>query len=81
MLDPAEAGISTVIWTTGFRSDWSWVDLPIFGAAGYPTHRSGVTSMDGVYVLGLPGSSPRDRAALSASAATRIFSRNKLRRV
>jgi putative flavoprotein involved in K+ transport len=53
-LDPAEAGIGTVIWTTGFRSDWSWVELPIFDGAGYPTHRRGVTSMDGVYVLGLP---------------------------
>jgi putative flavoprotein involved in K+ transport len=53
-LDPGKAGISTIIWTTGFRSDWSWVELPIFDGAGYPTHRRGVTSMDGVYVLGLP---------------------------
>lgn len=53
-LNPAKAGISAVIWTTGFRSDWSWVELPIFDGAGYPTHRRGVTSMDGVYVLGLP---------------------------
>jgi putative flavoprotein involved in K+ transport len=53
-LDPASAGISAIIWTTGFRSDWSWVELPIFDGAGYPTHRRGVTSMDGVYVLGLP---------------------------
>lgn len=53
-LDPAKAGISTIIWTTGFRSDWSWVELPIFDGAGYPTHRRGVTSMAGVYVLGLP---------------------------
>jgi putative flavoprotein involved in K+ transport len=53
-LDPAKAGISTIIWTTGFRSDWSWVELPIFDGAAYPTHRRGVTSMAGVYVLGLP---------------------------
>jgi putative flavoprotein involved in K+ transport len=53
-LDPAKSGISAVIWTTGFKSDWSWVNLPIFDGAGYPTHRRGVTSMDGVYVLGLP---------------------------
>jgi putative flavoprotein involved in K+ transport len=53
-LDPAKAGISTIVWTTGFRSDWSWIELPIFDGAGYPTHRRGVTSMDGVYVLGLP---------------------------
>jgi putative flavoprotein involved in K+ transport len=53
-LDPATSGISAVIWTTGFKSDWSWVELPIFDGAGYPTHRRGVTSMGGVYVLGLP---------------------------
>jgi putative flavoprotein involved in K+ transport len=53
-LDLAKAGISAVIWTTGFTSDWSWIDLPIFDGAGYPTHQRGVTSMDRVYVLGLP---------------------------
>jgi putative flavoprotein involved in K+ transport len=53
-LNAVRTGISTVIWTTGFRSDWSWVELPIFDGAGYPTHRRGVTSMDGAYVLGLP---------------------------
>jgi putative flavoprotein involved in K+ transport len=53
-LDPSKAGISTIIWTTGFRSDWSWIELPIFDGVGYPTHRRGVTSMEGVYVLGLP---------------------------
>lgn len=53
-LDPLKTGISTIIWTTGFRSDWSWVELPIFDGAGYPTHKRGVTSMDGAYVLGLP---------------------------
>jgi putative flavoprotein involved in K+ transport len=53
-LDPVAAGISAVVWATGFRSDWSWVDLPIFDGSGYPTHVRGVTSMPGVYVLGLP---------------------------
>jgi len=48
------AGIRTVIWSTGFRSDWSWVKLPAFDGAGYPTHHRGVTSVDGLYVVGLP---------------------------
>jgi putative flavoprotein involved in K+ transport len=50
----AEAGIRTVIWSTGFRSDWSWVKLPAFDGSGYPTHHRGVTSVDGLYLLGLP---------------------------
>ncbi len=53
-LDPVAAGITSIIWSTGFRSDWSWVDLPIFDGAGYPAHTRGVTAMPGVYVLGLP---------------------------
>lgn len=53
-LDLAAAGITSVIWTTGFRSDWSWIDLPMFDGNGYPTHRRGVTAIDGVYVIGMP---------------------------
>ena len=53
-LDPLAAGISAVVWATGFRSDWSFVDLPLFDGSGYPVHRRGVTRVDGIYVLGLP---------------------------
>jgi putative flavoprotein involved in K+ transport len=53
-LDAVAAGITGIVWATGFRADWSWIDLPIFDGAGYPVHHRGVTSMDGVYVLGLP---------------------------
>jgi putative flavoprotein involved in K+ transport len=48
------SNVKSIIWTTGFRSDWSWVELPMFDGAGYPTHRRGVTSLGGAYVLGLP---------------------------
>lgn len=53
-LDLASTDIKSIIWTTGFRSDWSWIELPIFDGAGYPTHKRGITSVDGAYVLGLP---------------------------
>jgi len=53
-LDPAAAGITAVIWTTGFRSDWSWIELPMFDGNGYPTHTRGVTAVDGIYVIGMP---------------------------
>jgi putative flavoprotein involved in K+ transport len=53
-LDPVAAGITSIVWSTGFRPDWSWVELPIFNGAGYPVHRRGVTALDGAYVLGLP---------------------------
>jgi putative flavoprotein involved in K+ transport len=46
--------VSTIVWATGFRSDWSWVRLPAFDGAGYPTHHRGVTTVPGLYVIGLP---------------------------
>ncbi|MFQ1002164.1 MSMEG_0569 family flavin-dependent oxidoreductase [Modestobacter sp. SSW1-42] len=51
-LDPAAIG--AVVWAIGFRADWSWVRVPVFDGAGYPTHVRGVTSAPGLYVLGLP---------------------------
>jgi putative flavoprotein involved in K+ transport len=54
-LDLAAAGVNSVVWATGFRSDWSWVKLPLLDQRGYPTHERGVCSrVPGVYVLGLP---------------------------
>lgn len=53
-LDLVAEGITSVIWATGFRPDWSFVSLPIFDGTGYPVQRRGVTGLPGVYVLGLP---------------------------
>jgi putative flavoprotein involved in K+ transport len=53
-LDLDEAGISTVVWSTGFGRDHRWIDIPVFDGRGYPTHRRGVTSCPGLYFLGLP---------------------------
>lgn len=53
-LDLARAGISTVIWATGYRLDYGWIDLPIFDEQGFPRHRRGVSELPGLYFLGLP---------------------------
>jgi putative flavoprotein involved in K+ transport len=56
-LDLAAAGISTVLWASGFRYDFDWIDLPIFAKASssdrVPAHRRGVTAVPGVYFIGL----------------------------
>ncbi len=49
-----EAGVGAVVWSTGFRPDHSWIDLPIFDGAGRAVHSRGVTPADGVYIVGLP---------------------------
>jgi len=47
--------VANVIWCTGFRTDYSWIDLPIFDEYGYPVHKRGVVSSHpGLYFMGLP---------------------------
>lgn len=53
-LDLAAEGITSVLWATGFSSDWSWVRAPAFDGTGYPVHHRGVTSVPGLHILGLP---------------------------
>ncbi|HEX4363765.1 MAG TPA: MSMEG_0569 family flavin-dependent oxidoreductase [Solirubrobacteraceae bacterium] len=54
-LNLAAAGIGAVVWCTGFRPDWSWVDVPFLDETGYPDHQRGVVAATpGLYVLGLP---------------------------
>jgi putative flavoprotein involved in K+ transport len=51
-LDLDAAGITSIIWGTGYRFDLSWVQFPILDAAGEPLHELGVTSVPGLFVLG-----------------------------
>lgn len=53
-LDLAEAGVTSVIWAIGYRPDYRWVDVGVFDGSGRPTHRRGVTSVQGLHFLGLP---------------------------
>lgn len=53
-LDCEAANVSTVIWCTGYDSDFSWVEIPVFDGKGYPGHDRGVTGIRGLYFLGLP---------------------------
>jgi putative flavoprotein involved in K+ transport len=47
--------VASVIWCTGFRSDFGWIDLPVFGDDGQPAHERGVVVGEpGLYFVGLP---------------------------
>lgn len=47
--------VANVIWCTGFMTDYSWIDLPVFDEYGYPVHKRGVVSSHpGLYFMGLP---------------------------
>src|SRR5436190_16879242 len=45
--------VANVIWATGFRQDYSWIDLQVFDGASAPVHERGVSSVPGLYFLGL----------------------------
>jgi putative flavoprotein involved in K+ transport len=62
-LDLGREGIATVIWATGFRPDFGWIDLDIFRTDGRPRHQDGVvTEVPGLYFVGLPWLSCRGSA-------------------
>jgi putative flavoprotein involved in K+ transport len=46
--------LRSIVWATGFRPDFSWVDVPVFDHRGRLLHDGGVTRWPGLYVLGLP---------------------------
>jgi len=52
-LDLAAEGISTIVWTTGYRLDYGWIDLPIFDEYGSPRHDRGMTEVPGLAFIGL----------------------------
>jgi len=52
-LDYRAADIRSIVWCIGFRTDFRWIDLPVFDGRGAPQHRRGVTGEEGLYFLGL----------------------------
>jgi putative flavoprotein involved in K+ transport len=53
-LELETAGITSVIWATGYKFDFSMVKLPSFDDDGYPLQQRGVTEYPGLYFIGLP---------------------------
>ena len=76
-----DAGIGAIIWATGYALDFGWLRVPVFDEHGTPVHRLGVTSVPGLYFLGLAWLSKRtssficgvgdDAARLADHIATR----------
>jgi hypothetical protein len=49
-----DGSIRSVIWTTGYQADFSWLDMPVFDRKGQLLHQGGVVPCPGLYVMGLP---------------------------
>jgi putative flavoprotein involved in K+ transport len=53
-IDLRRGEIRSVVWATGIKANFSWVDVPVFDPRGRLKHQGGVTPWPGLYVIGLP---------------------------
>ena len=52
-VDLSAANVGAVVWATGYRSDFSWVEAPVLDGFGYPQAPGGVSASPGLYFVGL----------------------------
>jgi putative flavoprotein involved in K+ transport len=68
-IDLHAEGIRTIVWATGYRPDYSWLDVPVVGRKGYVMHDGGVvTGAAGMYVVGMPFLRRRRSTFISGAA-------------
>lgn len=82
-LDLKAAGISSIIWATGFRYDFEWIQLPIFAYGDErlrcePVHARGVTRIPGLYLLGLPWLHKRKSSLMAGVGEDAAFLANQI---
>ena len=53
-LDLSSGEIRTIIWATGFRPDYSWLESPVLDRKGYIRHDGGIVPSPGMYLMGMP---------------------------
>jgi hypothetical protein len=81
-LDLAAADICSIIWATGYRQDFGWLQVDALDADGRPRHQNGIAAELGIYFLGLPWLTMRGSSFIwgvwedAAMLAAHIFKRN-----
>jgi putative flavoprotein involved in K+ transport len=53
-VDLRSGEIRSILWATGFRPDYGWLDVPVVDSKGFLVHEGGVVAAPGLYALGLP---------------------------
>jgi putative flavoprotein involved in K+ transport len=53
-IDLRRGEIRSIVWATGYRPDYRWLDVPVLDAKGQLQHEGGVVASPGLYALGLP---------------------------
>ena len=54
IMDLAKNTIRTIIWATGYRPDYTWLEVPVLDHKGMIRHDGGITSSSGLYLMGAP---------------------------
>ena len=67
-IDIRRADLGSIVWATGYRFDFGWIDLPVLDADGQPRHQQGIAPVRGIYFLGLPWLSKMRSSFLSGVA-------------
>jgi putative flavoprotein involved in K+ transport len=52
-IDLESEGVTSIIWCTGYRPAFDWIEIPVFDEQGAPVQKRGQTSCPGLYFLGL----------------------------
>jgi len=71
-LDLRSGEIRSIVWATGFRPDYGWLDVPVVDAKGHLHHEGGVAGIPGLYALGLPVLRRRKSTFICESRTTRV---------
>jgi putative flavoprotein involved in K+ transport len=66
-LDLKRAGFRTVVWATGHRRSYPWLQVPVLDRAGDVVHDRGTTAAAGLYVIGMRFQSRRSSAFLDGA--------------
>ena len=53
-MDLNDGRVSTIVWATGYRPDYSWLEVPVLDRKGFVRHDGGVTEAPGMYLMGMP---------------------------
>jgi putative flavoprotein involved in K+ transport len=68
VLDLSRGAIKTIVWASGFRPDYSWLEVPVLDRKGRIRHDGGVVPSPGLYVMGLQFLRRRKSALIDGAA-------------
>ena len=74
--DDSSLDVSTVVWATGYRSDYSWISIPGVTANGHVVHRRGSPTYPDCTSSACPGNTPAGPHCSGSSPTTRPTSRS-----